>query len=78
VNGVSGAEFPDPYRLTAQVLRATLRWQNIPESVQSEAIKSFGMFGFIEIVVLSGFYQMFSAINQGFAVALPAGVKAPF
>lgn len=78
VNGVSGAEFPDPYRLAAQVLQSTLRWQDIPAEVQSQAIQQYGMYGFVEIVVLSGFYQMFSAINQGFAVALPAGVKAPF
>jgi len=29
-------------------------------------------------VVLSGFYQMFSAINQAFAIAPPPGKSAPF
>ncbi len=65
--GISGA-FQMPYKIAAQVLEATLVWQNIPEKAQSDAIENFGMYGFIEIVVLSGFYQMFSAINQGFDI----------
>ncbi len=77
-NGVSGAEFPAPYKLAAQMLQSTLRWQDIPAEIQSKAIQQYGIYGFIEVVILSGFYQMFSAINQGFAVALPAGVQAPF
>lgn len=68
-NGVLGQSFPEPYRLAAQVLRETLIWKNIPEQVQTEAIKTYSIHGFIEIVVLSGFYQMFSAINQGFDVS---------
>ena len=76
--GVSGAEFPEPYHLAALVLRSTLRWQNIPETIQGDAIRSYGLYGFVELVVLSGFYQMFSAINQGFAVALPKDVASPF
>ena len=36
------------------------------------------MLGFVELVVLSGFYQMFSVINQGFEVSLPAGASKPF
>lgn len=66
--GISGT-FPDPYRLAAKVLTATQAWKNIPEEVQTEAISVYGMQGFIEIVVLSGFYQMFSSINQGFDIS---------
>ncbi len=76
--GVLAADYPEPYRSAALVLRSTLQWQNIPADIQSEAEIRYGMYGFIEIVVLSGFYQMFSAINQGFAIALPPGVKPPF
>jgi 4-carboxymuconolactone decarboxylase len=65
-DGVRGSSFPEPYKLAAQVLSATLAWKNIPEDVQAAAIKNYGLHGFIEIVVLSGFYQMFAAINQGF------------
>ena len=61
--------FPEPYRLAAQILNATLTWKNIPEEVQSDAIKKYGILGLVEIVVLSGFYQMISAVNQGFDVS---------
>lgn len=74
--GLAGAPPPPPYALAARVLTHTLAWQDIPEDVQCAAIAAYGMAGFIEIVVLSGFYQMFSAINQGFDVAPPAG-RAP-
>jgi len=77
-SGVSHTDFPDPYRAAALLLRSTLPWQDIPSDVQSNAIRQYGMYSLIEIVVLSGFYQMFAAINQGFAVALPPGVEAPF
>lgn len=66
--GVTSASFPDPYRLAAEILTFTLVWKNIPEETQAEAIKRFGIYGFLEIVILSGFYQMFSAINQGFDI----------
>ncbi|MEF3366756.1 carboxymuconolactone decarboxylase family protein [Methylocystis sp. 9N] len=67
-----------PYDLAAKILASTLAWKNVPREIQDEAIARFGMEGFVELVVLSGFYQMFSAINQGFDVALPVGAQAPF
>lgn len=69
VSEVNASSFPHPYRLAAGILSATLVWESIPAQVQEEAIKEFGIMGLIEIVVLSGFYQMFSAINQGFDVS---------
>jgi 4-carboxymuconolactone decarboxylase len=78
VHGVAGADYPDPYRLAALVLRSTLAWQNIYDGTQADAIASHGLLGFVEMVVLSGFYQMFSAINQGFDVSLPEGTAPPF
>jgi len=69
VHGVLGSSYPEPYRLAAQVLGSTLAWKNIPEQIQAGAIEFYGIHGFIEIVVLSGFYQMFSAINQGFDIS---------
>lgn len=68
-HGILSQSFPEPYQIAGQVLNATLVWENIPEQVQKEAIEKFGMYGFVEIVVLSGFYQMFSGINQGFDVS---------
>ena len=73
-----GAVASSPYDLVTAVLASTLSWRNIPQSVQDRAIQTFGVEGFVELVVLSGFYQMFSSINQGFHVALPPGVEKPF
>lgn len=66
--GLVKSTFPAPYHLAASVLEYTLVWENIPENVQSAAIEAYGIKGFLEIVVLSGFYQLFSAINQGFDI----------
>lgn len=68
IQGVLKGAFPAPYQLAAQILAVTLSWENIPEEVQSAAIAAYGIEGFIELVVLSGFYQMFSTINEGFDV----------
>lgn len=68
VDGLSSS-FSDPYRLAAGILSATLVWKSIPAKIQADAIKEYGIYGLIEVVVLSGFYQMFSAINQGFDVS---------
>jgi 4-carboxymuconolactone decarboxylase len=77
-DGVLDGAFPAPYDLVAKVLAVTLAWKDIPQALQDQSIREFGMEGFIELVVLSGFYQMFSAINQGFGVSLPAGASKPF
>ena len=69
IQGAPGNAFPPPYRLAAEILALTLPWKSIPEGIQSEAIAAYGMEGFIELVVLSGFYQLFSTINQGFDVS---------
>ena len=70
-HGPGAAGLPLPYAAAAAVLARTLAWQDIPPHAQDAAIARFGVEGFVEIVVLSGFYQMFAAINQGFAVARP-------
>ena len=76
--GPAADGFPPPYNLVAQVLAHTLIWQDVPQPAQDAAVAAFGVKGFVEIVVTSGFYQMFSAVNQGFAVALPEGAAKPF
>jgi 4-carboxymuconolactone decarboxylase len=76
----TGAEIalPEPLAAAAPVIEAALGWQDVPAAAQQAAIDSFGRQGLVELVVLVGFYQMFSAINQGFAVPLRAGAEAPF
>lgn len=74
----TNASFPMPYQLAARVLNYTLCWKNVPDDLQQEAIQQFGKLGYVEVVVLSGFYQMFSAINQGFDVPLNPGTASPW
>ncbi|RAI39213.1 carboxymuconolactone decarboxylase family protein [Rhodoplanes roseus] len=62
---------PAPYDLVHAVLAKTLTWQEVPDDLQAAIETSFGPEGLVEIVVLSGFYQMFAAINQGFGIGLP-------
>jgi len=64
---------PNPYDLLRAILEKTMAWQEIPDDLQARAIAEWGAEGLVEIVVTSGFYQMFSAINQGFAIKPPTG-----
>jgi 4-carboxymuconolactone decarboxylase len=70
--------FPAPYELIAKVLAVTLSWQDVPQSLQDQTIQEYGLEAFVELVVLSGFYQMFAAINQGFGVVPPDGETISF
>jgi 4-carboxymuconolactone decarboxylase len=71
-------ELPEPFATAEPVIAAALAWQDIPQAAQDKAVALFGREGLIELVVLSGVYQMFAAINQGFAVPLPPGSALPF
>jgi 4-carboxymuconolactone decarboxylase len=75
VDGIAGgatAALPHPFGLLRDVLTKTLAWQPIPEALQAQAAAAWGKDGLVEIVVVSGFYQMFAAINQGFDISPPA------
>ena len=62
------AALPQPYALVQSILTNTMAWQVVPEELQAQAVAQWGKRGLVEIVVLSGFYQMFAAINQGFDI----------
>ncbi|MDC7789340.1 carboxymuconolactone decarboxylase family protein [Rhodoplanes sp. TEM] len=62
---------PAPYDMVHAVLAKTLAWQEVPDDLQATAANTFRPEGLVEIVVLSGFYQMFAAINQGFGIGAP-------
>ena len=62
-------DLPHPYALLREILTKTLAWQPIPDALQAQAAAEWGKDGLVEIVVVSGFYQMFAAINQGFDIA---------
>jgi 4-carboxymuconolactone decarboxylase len=58
---------PEPYTLISKILTATMAWRPVPDVLQARAATEWGAKGLVEIVVVCGFYQMFAAINQGFA-----------
>ena len=62
------AMLPEPYALIHAILSKTTTWQPVPDDLQARAAREWGKRGLVEIVVLSGFYQMFAAINQGFDI----------
>jgi len=59
-----------PYSLVHAILTETTAWKEIPDGLQARAVAEWGREGLVEIVVVSGFYQMFAGINQGFAVGM--------
>jgi 4-carboxymuconolactone decarboxylase len=61
-------ELPLPYTLAHAILEKTIAWQIVPDDLQVQAASQWGKRGLIEIVVVSGFYQMFAASNQGFDI----------
>ena len=65
------AALPHPYALVQAILAKTMAWQVVPEDLQARAAAEWGKPGLVEMVVLSGFYQMFAAINQGFDIRPP-------
>ena len=65
------AQLPEPYALVHAILTKTTAWQVVPDDLQARAAAQWGRSGLVELVVLSGFYQMFAAINQGFAIGVP-------
>jgi 4-carboxymuconolactone decarboxylase len=71
--GRTGA-LPQPYALVHAILEKTMAWQVVPDDLQVQAVTQWGKRGLVEIVVLSGFYQMFAAINQGFDIRPPSRV----
>ena len=66
------AALPQPYALVHAILQRTTAWQVVPDGLQAQAAAQWGKHGWVEIAVLSGFYQMFAAINQGFDIRPPA------
>ncbi|MGE0035789.1 MAG: carboxymuconolactone decarboxylase family protein [Xanthobacteraceae bacterium] len=62
------ATLPEPYALVHAILAKTTAWQIVPDDLQARAAAQWGKPGLVELVVLSGFYQMFAAVNQAFDI----------
>jgi hypothetical protein len=61
VDGIADADaasLPHPYGLLREILSKTLAWQPIPDALQAQAAAEWGKDGLVEIVVVSGFYQI--------------------
>ncbi len=71
IGSARAAALPQPYALAHAILEKTTAWQVLPDDLQAQAAAQWGKQGLVEIVVLSGFYQMFAAINQGFDISPP-------
>jgi 4-carboxymuconolactone decarboxylase len=71
--GAGGPQTQEPYALLCAILAKTMAWQPVPDDLQASAVAKWGVKGLVEIVVVSGFYQMFAGINQGFDIQPPAG-----
>ena len=69
---------PHPYSVILDTIDVVLEYKSVPEKIQNEMIKIYGVQGFLEVVTLCGFYQMVGEITQAFDVPLPEGVTAPF
>ena len=71
IGSARAAALPQPYALAHAILEKTTAWQVLPDDLQAQAAAQWGKQGLVEVVVLSGFYQLFAAINQGFDIKPP-------
>ena len=72
VDGIAAggtAALPHPFGLLREVFDQDSCLAADPEALQAQAATKWGTDGLVEIVMVSGFYQMFAAINQGFDIS---------
>ncbi len=67
-----------PYFLIMKTLDVVFDFGSIPQGLQDEMIKLYGIQGLMEVVTLCGFYQMVGEITRAFDVPLPESTKKPF
>ena len=61
-----------------EVARCVMQHRSIPASIQDALVKEIGLKAVIELVILTGFYEMIAGVIFAFDVPLPAGEKEPF
>jgi 4-carboxymuconolactone decarboxylase len=69
---------PHPYSVILDTMDVVLQFKSIPQGIQKEMTKLYGVQGLLEVVTLCGFYQTVGEITQAFDVPLPEGVAKPF
>jgi 4-carboxymuconolactone decarboxylase len=75
---VDCGSIPYPYSVILDTINVTFEYKSIPQNLQDQMIKLYGVQGLIEVVTLCGFYQMVGEITQAFDVPLPEGTRQPF
>jgi 4-carboxymuconolactone decarboxylase len=72
------SSIPHPYSVILDTIDVALEFKSIPDNIQDEMIKLYGVQGLLEVVTLCGFYQTVGELTQAFDVPLPEGVVKPF
>ncbi len=66
------------YAKISQVVDLVLAEQSLPQDLQYQLSKEFGIPGAIELVILVGFYRMIAGFIRAFDVPLPPDSASPF
>jgi 4-carboxymuconolactone decarboxylase len=72
------AALPPRYAPAARVIQHVLACESLPQALQDEVARQWGVMGVVELVVLAGFYQLIAGILFAFDEPLPEGASAPF
>lgn len=62
-------EFPEPYADVLEAAQLSFEKRSLPSSLQERLIEQYGQKGLIELMLLTGFYQMLASFLNGFDIA---------
>lgn len=62
------ADFPEPYSDVMEAAQMSLEKRSLPSSLQERLIEQYGKKGLVELILLTGYYQMLAAFLNGFDV----------
>lgn len=62
-------EFPEPYADTLEAAQLSIEKRSLPSSLQERLIEQYGQKGLVELMLLTGFYQMLASFLNGFDIA---------
>lgn len=61
-------EFPEPYADALEAAQLSFEKRSLPSSLQERLIQQYGEKGVVELVLLTGFYQMLASFLNGFDI----------
>lgn len=62
-------EFPEPYADALEAAQLSFEKRSLPSSLQDRLIAQYGKKGVVELMLLTGFYQMLASFLNGFDIA---------